>query len=65
MKVGDKVTILVHGAGVTSEEEYIIEEIDDEKLKLEDLSDIFYKYGKGNYCTEVSSFGFWFEVKEE
>ncbi len=65
MKVGDKVTVLVHGAGVTSEEEHYIEKIDDENLEVEDLSDIFYKDSKGNYRTHISPFGFCFEIKGE
>ena len=65
MKVRDKVLVLVHGAGVTSEEEHVIEEIDDQFIKVEDISDIFYKNKDGNYKTIRSSslFGFWFEIK--
>ena len=66
MKIGDKVTVIVHGAGVTSEEDYhTIEEIDEKTLKVEYLEDTFYKTKKGNYKTERSLFGFQFEIKGE
>ena len=65
MKIGDKVTVRVFGAGVFSDEDWhIIEEINDNGLKVEDLDDFFYKTKKGNYCTEVGFAGFWFEIKE-
>jgi len=64
MKKGDKVTILIHGAGYVSKEKHSIEEIDDKSLKVEGLSNIFYKDKKGNYRTHISSFGFWFEIEK-
>lgn len=66
MKVGDKVTVRVYGPGFFSDEDWhIIEELDDKSLKLEDLSDIFYKNKKGTYKTHTSTFGFSFEIKEK
>ena len=63
METGDKVIVLVHGAGVTSKETHIIYEIDNESLKVEEMNAIFYKNNKGNYKTERSMFGFCFEIK--
>ena len=64
MKIGDKVTVRVFGAGVFSDEDWhIIEEIDDISLKVEDLDYIFVKNIKGDYITATSTFGFWFKVK--
>ncbi len=64
MKAGDKVTVRVFGAGVFSDEDWhIIEEINKSGLKVEDISDFFYKTKKGNYQTERSMFGFHYFVK--
>ncbi len=66
MKKGDKVTLLVHGDGVTSEEDgYIIDEMDDKALILEDYDKIFYRDKNKRYKTEREAFGFWFEIKGE
>jgi len=66
MKKGDKVTLIIHGADLSSEEEeHIIDEIDDKILKLEDSDKVFYKNKKGIYRTEVGAFRFWFEIKEK
>ena len=64
MKIGDKVTLIIHGVGLVSEETGIIEEIDDEKLTLEDQDKIFYKNKNEIYRTKVGAFRFWFEIKE-
>lgn len=65
MKVGDKVTLIIHGADLSSdEEEHIIEEINDKMLTLEDSDKVFYKNKKGIYRTKVGAFRFWFEIKE-
>lgn len=63
MKIGDKVVVIVHGAGVISEENHIVYGINDETLEVEEIDDIFYKDNKGNYKTEKSMFGFWFEIE--
>jgi len=65
MKIGDKVIVIIHGAGLTSEEEeYTIDEIDDKSLRLEESDKVFYKTKEeGKYITRMSSFGFWFEIK--
>ncbi len=65
MKVGDEVLLIIHGAGLVSEETgNIIESIDDKKLTLEDQDKIFYKNSKGIYVTEVGFMNFWYEVLE-
>ena len=66
MKVGDKVTLIIHSADLSSEEEeHIIDEVDDKKLKLEGSNKVFYKNKKEIYRTEVGAFRFWFEIKEK
>ena len=64
MKIGDKVTVRVFGAGVFSDEDWhIIEGISEERLKVEDLDDVFYKSKNGIWKTPLSTFGFRFEIK--
>lgn len=66
MKIGDEVTVRVYGAGVFSDEDgHIIEEINDNGLKVEDIDQFFYKSKKGNYQTERSMFGFHYFIKGE
>lgn len=68
MKVGDEIILIIHGAGLVSEEEgNRIESIDDEKLTIEEQDKVFYKEKDGIYRTRQSDdpyFGFWFEIKE-
>jgi len=65
MKVGDKVVLYVHGAGVVSQEFDYIEEISDEHLKLEDADRIYHKQKDGSYKTDVGFGGFWFKVNKD
>lgn len=63
MKVGDKVTLLVHGAGTVSKEKAIIKEIGENYLKIKDRDSIFKKKKDGSYRTDIETFSFWFEIK--
>jgi len=64
MKVGDKVVLIIHGAGVVSKEDgYIIEGISDKILTLENEDKVFYKKKDGSYRTEKGFGNFWFEIK--
>jgi len=66
MKKGDKVTVRVFGAGVFSDEDWhIIEEIDNNGIKVEEINDFLYKTKKGNYQSERSFFGFHYFIKGE
>ena len=65
MKIGDKIILEVHGAGVVSEEEGIIEDIDDISLTLEDDDKVFTKRRDGLYKYDDSFFGFRFIIKEK
>lgn len=68
MKKGDKVILIIHGAGQVSEEEgHKISCIDDKKLELYGQNKVFYKEKDGIYRTKKSDdpfFGFLFEIKE-
>ena len=65
MKKGDKVILLIHGAGVTSKEKAIIKSIDEKSLTLEEQDRIYYKDENGIYKTEMGFAGFWFEIKNK
>lgn len=58
-KKGQKVRLLVHGAGVTSEETGIVESVTKKGIKLEGLDTLYSAAGK----TGVLDFGFSFEIK--
>jgi len=53
MKVGDKVTIIIRGFGLDSEEDgNVIEEITKDYIKLNGINLKFYKY-KDTYKTKI------------
>src|SRR5271157_2603957 len=63
-KKGQKVTILVHGAGVTSEEKgHVIEKVGTTHFMLEGLENAPFDVKTGQ--TPVLFAGFWYEIKVE
>ena len=62
-KKGDKVAIVVHGAGVTSYEPHIVEGIRRGVVYLENNDDFVFdaNTGRRTKC-ESSPFGFWFQI---
>ena len=59
-KKGEKVRLLVHGAGVTSEETGVVESVTKNAIKLEN-EDRLYNPKTGH--SEVGFAGFWFEIQ--